>query len=67
MERLTLLTIHHYPDRKKPCLVLQQGNQGWVIGTIRNEDAENALKQFFNSLQGDNYITSRMENLFEEE
>lgn len=34
------IVIRHYPDRKKPCLVLEQGNQGIVLGTFRNAEME---------------------------
>lgn len=33
------LMCRHYPDRKNPLLVYEQGNECVVIGTIRNEDA----------------------------
>ena len=32
-----------FPDRKKPCLVVQRGNVGTVIGTFRNV---NAVEEF---------------------
>ena len=34
------ITIRHYPDRKKPCLVLEQGNQGIVLASFRNAEME---------------------------
>jgi hypothetical protein len=38
-----------YPDRKKPCLVVQRGNEAVVIGTFSNVSSvqyfEDALKE----------------------
>ena len=34
------IAIRHYPDRKKPCLVLEQGNQGIVLASFRNAEME---------------------------
>jgi len=34
------IVIRHFPDRKKPCLMLEQGNQGIVLATFRNADME---------------------------
>ena len=48
----TALVIRHFPDRKKPCLMLEQGNQGIVIATIRNTECEKLLREFFNDSCG---------------
>jgi len=34
------IVIRHFPDRKKPCLMLEQGNQGIILATFRNADME---------------------------
>ena len=34
------IVIRHYPNRKKPCLVLEQGNQGIVLASFRNAEME---------------------------
>lgn len=34
---ITRVVVRHYPDRKKPCLVIEQGNQGMILATFRNE------------------------------
>lgn len=38
-----------FPDRKKPCFVVERGNQALVLGTFRNslmvEEFEKALKE----------------------
>lgn len=45
------LSVRHYPGRKKPCLVVERGNCGLVVGTLRNEsmvkEFELALKELF--------------------
>ena len=44
----TKLVIRHFPDRKKPCICLEQDNQAIVIGTIRNAECEELWQRFFN-------------------
>lgn len=43
--------VRHYPDRKKHCLVIERGNEGLILGTLRNEDMvrefSDALKEVF--------------------
>lgn len=34
----TKISIKHFPDRKKPCLVLEQGNRGLVLGYFRSDE-----------------------------
>ena len=60
---MTRLVVRHYPDRKKPCLVIEQGNQGWILATFNNEKCEEVYKRF---LQG-NCIQREMSYLFDEE
>ena len=60
----TLLVIRHFPDRKKPCLVLEQGNKGIVIGTIRNTECEKLFKEFFDGSNG--ICSNRMRDIFDE-
>jgi hypothetical protein len=43
-----LLVIRHYPDKKRPCICLEEGNKGVIIGYLTNEERENWLKQAFN-------------------
>ena len=57
----TALVIRHFPDRKKPCLMLEQGNQGIIVATIRNAECEKLLREFFNDSCG---IYGNMEELF---
>lgn len=38
------IVIRHFPDRKKPCLVLESGAQGIILATFRNEEMENLYK-----------------------
>ena len=42
----TFLVVRHYPDRKKPCLVIEQGNTGIVLATFRNEASADVFKEF---------------------
>ena len=58
----TALAIRHFPDRKKPCLVLEQGNKCIVIGTIRNRACEHLLREYWGGACG---IWGDMRNLFE--
>lgn len=52
------IVIRHYPDRKKPCLVLEQGNQGIVLGTFRNVEME---RLYTLALGGNNTIVMNYE------
>lgn len=47
------ICVRKYPDRKKPCLVLEQGNQGIVLATFRSEEM---LKLYSEALGGNNII-----------
>jgi len=59
----TNLVIRHFPDRIKPCICLEQGNQALVIGTLRNKECEELWDRF---LQGC-YLSGEMGDLFESE
>ena len=60
---MTRVVIRHYPDRKKPCLVIEQGNQGMILATFQNEKCVEIYKRF---LQGD-CMQREMSWLFDEE
>lgn len=60
---MTRVVVRHYPDRKKPCLVIEQGNQEMVLAIFQNEECEEIYKRF---LQG-NCIQREMSWLFGEE
>ena len=62
MLKETKLVIRHFPDRKKPCLCLEQGNQAIIIATIRNNECEDLLRRYFCG----GCIMSEMEDIFEE-
>ena len=47
------ICVRKYPDIKKPCLVLEQGNQGIVLATFRSEKM---LKLYFEALGGNKMI-----------
>jgi hypothetical protein len=46
-----IICVRHFPGRKKPCLVIERGNQGLVVGTFRNEqmteEFEKAIIEIF--------------------
>lgn len=39
-----LLAIRHFPDRKKPCIVLEEGNQALVLGYLTDLKREKWLR-----------------------
>ena len=43
-----VLAVRHYPDRKRPCLVLEEGNQAVVLGYLTDRKREQWLKKAFN-------------------
>lgn len=43
----TLLAIRHFSDRKRPCLVLEQGNQCVVLGYLTDRKRESWLRRAF--------------------
>lgn len=49
--RVIFIGSRHYPDRKKPCLVVERGNEALVLGAFRNEqmieEFEKALYELF--------------------
>lgn len=46
-----LIGVRHYPDRQRPCLVVERGNCATVLGTFSNEtmveEFEKALIELF--------------------
>ena len=60
---MTSVAVRHYPDRKKPCLVIEQGNQGLVLATFQNEKCVEIYERF---LQG-NCMQREMSWLFDDE
>lgn len=38
-----ILAIRHYPDRKKPAVVLEQGNQAVILGYLTDKRREQWL------------------------
>ena len=59
---MTRMVIRHFPDRKKPCLCIEQGNQAMVLATFRNKECEELYKQFL----GGNCMQREMSLIFEE-
>lgn len=42
-----ILAIRHYPDRKRPCLVLEENNQAVVLGYLTNRKREKWLRKAY--------------------
>jgi len=42
-----ILAIRHYPDRKRPCIVLEEGNQAVVLGYLTNKEREEWLRRAY--------------------
>lgn len=39
-----VIAIRHFPDRKRPCIVLEEGNQALVLGYLTDQKREKWLK-----------------------
>lgn len=48
-----ILAIRHFPDRKKPCIVLEEGNKAVIIGYLTDHEREKWLRKAFDC-KGDN-------------
>ena len=59
----TSLVVRHFPDRAKPCLCIEQGNQAMILATFKNKECEDLYKEF---LQGYG-ISRKMRPIFEQE
>lgn len=57
------IVVRHFSDRKKPCLMLEEGNQGIVLGTFRNEEM---VKLFKRALGGDGIQRQYDRNFFKD-
>ena len=42
-----ILAIRHFPDRKRPCIVLEEGNQCVVLGYLTDRKREHWLRKAF--------------------
>lgn len=40
-----ILAIRHFTDRKRPCIVLEEGNQALVLGYLTDKKRENWLRK----------------------
>ena len=56
----TRIALRHFPDRKKPCLVVEQGNCGTVLATFRNEDCARVWMDII----GGDLVTDYDEDMF---
>ena len=39
-----LIAIRHFPDKKRPCIVLEEGNQALVLGYLTDRKREKWLR-----------------------
>ena len=39
------IAIRHFPDKKRPCIVLEEGNQGVVLGYLTDLKREKWLRK----------------------
>ena len=39
------IVIEYFPDRKRPCIMLEEGNVGVIIGSLSNEKWEKMLRK----------------------
>lgn len=46
-----------YPDRKKPCLVVQRGNEAVIIGTFNNVSCVQHFEEAIRELLGNHLNT----------
>lgn len=58
------ITVRHFPDRLKPCLVIEQGNAGVVVGTFVNETCANAFVKAIGGAGIRRVTKDKIENLF---
>lgn len=40
-----LIAIRHFPDKKRPCIVLEENNQALVLGYLTNRKREKWLRK----------------------
>jgi len=43
-----ILAIRHFPDRKRPCIVLEEGNKAVILGYLTDRTREGWLRKAFN-------------------
>ena len=61
-----ILAIRHYPDRKKPCIVLEEGNKGIVIGHLIDNEREKWLRESFNLNDTQSIFIPTVKSIFDE-
>ncbi len=61
-----ILTIRHFPDRKRPCIVLEEGNRAVVIGYLTDREREGWLRKAFNLSDKEGFAIVAPGRLFDE-
>lgn len=62
-----ILAIRHFPDRKRPCIVLEEGNKAVVIGYLTDAEREGWLRKAFNLSDKEVFAIVGKGKLFDEE
>ncbi len=57
------LAIRHFPDRKRPCIVLEEGNKAVVLGYLTDRTRESWLRKAFN-VSGTESVAINCGNLY---
>lgn len=42
--------VAHFPERKKPCLVVEENNRGTIVATFRSEDDVKLFWEYVDSI-----------------
>lgn len=64
-EMQMILVVRHFPDRKRPCIVLEEGNKSVVIGYLINEERETWLKEAFDCENNRTFAIKTPSTIFE--
>ena len=58
-----LIAIRHFPDRKRPCIVLEEGNQALVLGYLTDRKREKWLRMAL-MREGDFQLAIQVNSLY---
>lgn len=62
-----ILAIRHFPDRKRPCIVLEEGNKGVVIGYLTDNEREKWLRKAYNCTENQTLAITTPNTIFDKE
>ena len=66
-EKKMILAVRHFSDRKRPCIVLEEGNKGVVIGYLIDKEREEWLREAFGCEKNQTLAITTPNNVFERE